>query len=130
MKRIGLLLILIVLVVKCSDVVTDNYKTYNDALKDDLFGSGWLPEFIPSSSFSITTSHNLDLNTSEGEFSFSPSASESFTTRLLPYSGRKSSYFDFDKLLREPLIIHFLVIPRLDRGIHVFGFYGFPLSRE
>jgi hypothetical protein len=101
MKRIGLLLILIVLLVKCSDVVTDNYKTYNDALKDDLFGSGWLPEFIPSSSFSITTSHNLDLNTSEGEFSFPPSASESFTTRLLPYSGRKSSYFDFDKLLNK-----------------------------
>ena len=24
--------------------------------------------------------------------------------------------------LREPLIIHFLVIPRLDRGIHVFDF--------
>ena len=33
-------------------------------------------------------------------------------------------------LLREPLIIHFLVILRLDRGIHVFDFYGFPLSQE
>ena len=25
-------------------------------------------------------------------------------------------------ILREPLIIHFLLIPRLDRGIHVFDF--------
>lgn len=101
MKRIGLLLILFVFLVTCSDVVTDNYKTYNDALQDNLFANGWLPEFIPSSSFNIATSHDLDINTSEGEFSFPPSAAESFTTRLFPYSGRKSPYFDFDKLLNK-----------------------------
>lgn len=101
MKRIGLLLILFVLLVKCGDVVTDHYKTYNDALKDNLFADGWLPEFIPSSSFNITTSHDLDLNTSEGEFSFPPSAAESFTTRLFPYAGRKSPYLDIDKLLDQ-----------------------------
>jgi len=30
----------------------------------------------------------------------------------------------------DPLNIHFLVIPRLDRGIQLFDFSGFPLSRE
>jgi hypothetical protein len=34
------------------------------------------------------------------------------------------------RVLRELLMIHFLVIPRLDRGIQMFDFHGFPLSRE
>ena len=28
------------------------------------------------------------------------------------------------------VLFYFLVIPRLDRGIQLFDFYGFPLSRE
>ena len=85
----------------CSDVVTNHYKNYDEAAKDQLFGRGWLPGFIPSSSFNITTSNNLDINTSEGEFSFSPSATESFSSRLVLYTGRVSLYVDFENVINK-----------------------------
>jgi hypothetical protein len=89
------------LLVGCSDVVTSHYKTYSEAAKDQLFGRGWLPDFIPSSSTNITTSNNLDLNRSEGEFSFPPAATNSFVSRLVPYSGRDSPSSDFDKVVNK-----------------------------
>lgn len=89
------------LLVGCSDVVTSHYKTYSEASKDQLFGRGWLPDFIPSSSTNITTSNNLDLNRSEGEFSFPPAATNSFVSRLVPYSGRASPSSDFDKVVNK-----------------------------
>jgi hypothetical protein len=85
----------------CSDVVTSHYKTYEEAAKDQLFGRGWLPDFIPSSSTNITTSNNLDLNRSEGEFSFPPAATESFISRLRPYSGQASPSSDFEKVVNK-----------------------------
>ena len=99
MKGIRPFLAFLLLLGGCSDVVTSHYETYDDAAKDQLFGRGWLPEFIPSSSFNITTRNNLDINTSEGEFSFPPIATEPFVSRLRPYSGRKSPYVKFEKEL-------------------------------
>ncbi len=93
--------IVALLLVGCIDVVTSHYKTYSEAAKDQLFGRGWLPEFIPSSSTDITTSNNLDLNRSEGDFSFSPAATDSFVSRLVPYSGRASPSSDFEKVVNE-----------------------------
>jgi len=46
------------------DVVTDDYVTYKDAVKDNLFIRGWLPEILPQSTRDIRTENNLDLNTS------------------------------------------------------------------
>jgi hypothetical protein len=100
MKGLWLSLVFLLLA-GCSDVVTSHYKTYSEAAKDQLFGRGWLPDFIPSSSTNITTSNNLDLNRSEGEFSFPPEATNSFVSRLVPYSGRGSPSSDFDKVVNK-----------------------------
>jgi hypothetical protein len=97
MKEFWLFLVM-ALVVGCSDVVTSHYGTYNEAANDQLFGRGWLPEFIPLSSFNITTSNNLDLNQSEGEFSFLLPETDSFVSRLVPYYGRGTPFSDFEKL--------------------------------
>ena len=94
MRTLAPLLLLLLTLSGCSDVVTHHYPTYNDAVKDNLFGRGWLPDFIPLSSFNITTSNDLDLNTSKGEFSFSSAASDAFLSKLHPHSGSASSYFD------------------------------------
>ena len=93
--------LLCLFLVGCSDVVTSHYKTYNDAASDQLFARGWLPDFIPSSSLNITTSNNLDLNTSEGDFSFRPVDTQAFVSKLNPYSGRKSPYVEYDKVVKK-----------------------------
>ena len=100
-RKLGPSLLLLIFLGGCSDTVTNHYQTYADAVKDQLFSRGWLPEFIPSSSFNITTSNNLDLNTSEGEFSFPSVATELFTSRLLPYSGGKSPNVDYEKVVNK-----------------------------
>lgn len=56
-----------------SDVVTSTYPTLADARADELFGRGWLPDILPPSATDIRTTNNLDLNVSDGEFSFTPS---------------------------------------------------------
>jgi hypothetical protein len=70
------------LVVIPGDVVTSRYATLNDAQGEELFGRGWLPDILPASSHSIRTENNLDLNTSVGEFSFSPPDYAAFASRL------------------------------------------------
>ena len=100
MKELWLFLV-VLLVAGGSDVVTSHYATYSEAANDHLFGRGWLPEFIPSSSFNITTSNNLDRNQSEGEFSFPVAETDSFVSRLVPYSGRSAPFSDFEKLVNR-----------------------------
>ncbi len=72
MKTLPALLSLIFLAACTSDVVGSNYATLAEARADQLFGRGWLPDVLPASAFNIRTSNNLDLNQSEGEFSFRP----------------------------------------------------------
>lgn len=98
MGKSSFYLLLLLLMGGCSDVVTTHYQTYSDAAKDNLFGRRWLPDFIPSTSFNITVSNDLDRNISEGEFSFPPIATESFVSKLRPYSGRTSLYVDYEKV--------------------------------
>jgi hypothetical protein len=100
-KGFGLSLLLSIFLGGCSDTVTNHYQTYDDAVKDQLFDRGWLPKFIPSSSFNITTSNNLDLNTSEGAFYFPVGAAEAFTAKLLPYSGREFPNVDNEKVVNK-----------------------------
>ena len=82
------------LVVISGDVVTSRYATLNEARGEELFGRGWLPDILPASSHNIRTENTLDLNTSVGEFSFSPPDYAAFASRLRPYdssSGTVSS---------------------------------------
>ena len=73
-------------------VVTSKYATYNDAVADDLFDRGWLPDFIPLSSTGIVTTNDLDLNTSVGEFYYDPAETDSFLLKLSPYQGLDPGY--------------------------------------
>ncbi len=75
------------------DIVTNTYKTYNDAVSDRLFERGWLPEIIPSSSFNIITQNDLDSNTSEGEFSFFPNDVTTFSSMLIKLSEKPNSKY-------------------------------------
>lgn len=73
-----------------SDVVTDEYASLDEAREGRLFERGWLPDVLPPSSLSIRTSNNLDRNTSEGEFYFSPDHAPDFYRRVsrgLPSDG-------------------------------------------
>jgi hypothetical protein len=80
-----------------SPMVTSHYGTYSEAAADHLFGRGWLPEFIPSSSFNITASNDLDFNTSEGEFMYQLKDTEQFISKLQPYGGRKAPFENYKK---------------------------------
>lgn len=75
-KPKSLLLATVLAVTGCdylSDTVTRHYNTLEDARADQLFVRGWLPDLLPPSARDINTSNNLDLNTSTGGFSFTPS---------------------------------------------------------
>lgn len=84
--------------------VTSRYATLEDAKADGLFERGWLPDVLPSSTIRIRTENDLDINVSEGEFSFdSADATALFarlskgapsTSRLDDWQDTVSSYVD------------------------------------
>ena len=53
------------------DLVISRYSTLAAARTDQVFERGWLPDILPPSTYKIETANNLDLNTSEGQFSLS-----------------------------------------------------------
>ena len=87
----GLLLLL------SSDVVTSRYTSITEARADTLFDRGWLPDILPASATAIRTSNILDLNTSEGEFSFLPSDYFLFSSRVQPYKTIRTPFANFEK---------------------------------
>ncbi len=68
-----------------SDIVTNQYATLEAARTDHLFGRGWLPGILPPSAYNIHTSNNLDINTSDGMFSFLPSEYMLFASHVHQY---------------------------------------------
>jgi len=76
----------------CGDVVTSRYGSLEEARADHLFERGWLPDVLPPSAHGIRTSNDLDLNTSEGEFYFSPSEFPLLSARLSPYAEPHSPF--------------------------------------
>ena len=64
------------------DVREYSFETKEEALAEDFFEKGWLPEFIPESSTDIQVKRNIDINTSEGGFSFDPKDAEQFVSTL------------------------------------------------
>ena len=73
------------------DTVTTTYLTRSEAEADKLFERGWLPSLIPSTATNIRVTNDLDLNTSEGSFSFQPSESAAFTGLLHRLDASSSS---------------------------------------
>lgn len=71
-------------------IVTSKYDTYDDAVADDLFDRGWLPDIIPASATRIVTVNNLDLNISEGRFRFDRADRAAFLAQLRPLDSAEA----------------------------------------
>jgi hypothetical protein len=82
------------LVSGCGDTVERRYDTRVEAEADQLFQRGWLPELIPQSSYDIRIENDLDINVSEGEFSFFPGQAKNFTNLLVQMDASELSGTD------------------------------------
>ena len=80
-----------------SDVVTSRYASIAAARADNLFDRGWLPDILPPSANTIRTSNNLDLNTSEGEFSFAPPDYSLLASHVQPYKTTNTPFANFER---------------------------------
>jgi len=85
---VGALLVAVGLVVwfLTDDVVESSYSSLQLAREDRVFDRGWLPDILPPSSSKITTSNNLDLNTSQGSFELTPNEWPLLEVQLAPGS--------------------------------------------
>ena len=72
----------VMLLLSSCDEVTNNYATADDARADSLFDRGWLPDILPPSAYDIRVTADLDVNRSEGEFSFDPADFPSFAVQF------------------------------------------------
>ncbi len=101
--RVLIIVLLTLTLAACGDVVTSRYATLQDARADQLFERGWLPDLLPPSAHDIRTSNNLDLNTSSGEFSFSPADSKLLAARLSPYASPQCPFVNLDSEVKSHL---------------------------
>ena len=83
------------------DTVTSRYANLEEARADRLFERGWLPDVLPPSTTQIRTSNELDLNLSEGEFSFNPGERELLFTKLSAGAPPDSRLADWDEIVSE-----------------------------
>src|SRR5262245_46162020 len=95
-----------------NDVVESRYASLADARTGHLFERGWLPDILPASAHDIRTINNLDLNLSEGEFSFKPAEAADFVSRVQPYKAA----------LNQPEGIGPLVEKMRRRGFKLYSF--------
>jgi hypothetical protein len=69
------------------DVVTSRFDTWEDAEASQLVERGWLPGILPHSATDLVVRNDLDLNTSQGNFSFDPEDYETFRESIIsPYA--------------------------------------------
>jgi hypothetical protein len=85
----------------CGEVVTGNYATYQDAVSDDLFRRGWLPDILPQTTINIRTTNNLDINTSSGSFEMPKSDISMFKSRLSKMPDGKYAY-SYGEISKDP----------------------------
>jgi hypothetical protein len=95
-----------VVVLDDMDTVTSTYLTRAEAEADKLFERGWLPSLIPSTATNIRVTTDLDLNTSEGSFSFQPSESATFTGILHRLDATSSSSSQLERRHKPGAIAH------------------------
>src|SRR5438874_9525195 len=82
MRVSSLLAAAVTLFLSSCDEVTSRYATPEDARADGLFDRGWLPDILPVSTYNIRVTADLDVNRSEGEFSFDPEDFPSFAAQF------------------------------------------------
>ena len=74
------------------DAMRSRYATLDDARRDRLFERGWLPDILPASSRDIRVSSDLDINRSQGDFSFDPADFVTFTAHLRARDDKTFEY--------------------------------------
>ena len=94
---------IVCLALAACDVVTDRYATVAAAREERLFERGWLPDILPASAVRIRVSNNLDINTSEGEFSFTRGDLSPFEARLLAGVPSRAPFNDWSAFVRDKL---------------------------
>lgn len=82
MLRTTLIIVSTLFLGACSEDVQTAYENRQEALDNGLVAKGWLPDFIPVSAEQIRTNNNLDLNTSNGSFSFKTDDWRNFAAHL------------------------------------------------
>lgn len=88
-----LLLPILLLLSGCSEVVSVQYATYEQAQQDRFFDRGWLPDILPSSTSQIEVNNDLDINTSEGSFVINEPQLSAFIANLTPTSSKDEFHF-------------------------------------
>ena len=76
----------------CTDVVTDQYVTYQDAVKDELFQRGWLPDILPSTTKNIKTTIKLASDSLLCNFEIPSSNIHEFISHLTRQSENQYTY--------------------------------------
>lgn len=106
--------ILALLLVACerdSDFIASRYATAAHVRRDEAIERGWIPVVLPESATDISESHDLDLNTGSGTFSFSLAEAAAFRTELRP--------------LPPTVPFRRIIIDRADYERQGFNFYSF-----
>ena len=101
MKTLLSLVLVSITLVGCQDTVTTTYETLTAARAGGLFARGWLPDVLPPSAHSITTSNNLDLNISTGKFSLAPAESRDLYKRLSAGAPQHTKFADWSDTVSE-----------------------------
>ena len=109
-----LAILLLAMLTGCSSSVTDHYETLQEAVEDSLFERGWLPNILPPSARRITTSNDLDINSSRGEFYFNTHDLGEFVSRLESYYPLRGAPPDVSSLVRK----------RQSSGYHAYLYWG------
>lgn len=67
---VGLVLFAVYSIMPNKEVIETYYPSMHEVTKDKAQERGWIPDFLPKSSYDINEQHNLDTNTRIVEFSF------------------------------------------------------------
>jgi hypothetical protein len=114
MKHCTVILAIVCFLVGCSDTdtVSRDYKSLAEAQED--IQKGWIPPFLPPSAYSISDSHDLDINVGSGTFRFEPKEFDALmnglstpvpnNARFVPSKGELQKWKDKGYFVRETFI--------------------------
>lgn len=85
----------------CGPSVKNRYEKLSDARRDNLFEKGWLPDILPPSSINIRVENDLDLNISEGEFSFIASEWPLLKAKLVQGSVLTAPFSNWSETIKK-----------------------------
>jgi len=71
----------------CSDRLSSDYATFDQAREQGGVGRGWIPEYLPPSSVEIREVHDLDTNEMWCTFEFAREEVATLHSRLKPVSA-------------------------------------------